>query len=134
MVDQPTPEDGRWQRPRPRDRLYPEALGGLGTLCLPRGDVPIDNSPVENAIRPVTLGRRNWLFTGSERAGRRAAAIQGLLATAALNGIEPYAWLKDTLEKLPTGRIPKSTNCSRSNTPLSNLGFLQDGLAGRLRS
>ncbi|SBT07892.1 hypothetical protein PROAA_2460001 [Candidatus Propionivibrio aalborgensis] len=57
---------------------------------------------VENAIRPITLGRRNWLFTGSERAGRRAAAIQSLLATAKLNGLEPYAWLKDTLEKLPT--------------------------------
>ena len=57
---------------------------------------------VENAIRPITLGRRNWLFTGSERAGRRAAAIQSLLATAKLNGLEPYAWLKDALEKLPT--------------------------------
>ncbi|MDO8886214.1 transposase domain-containing protein, partial [Candidatus Oleimmundimicrobium sp.] len=43
-----------------------------------------------------------WMFTGSERAGRRAAAIQSLLATAKLNGIEPAAWLKDTLEKLPT--------------------------------
>ena len=66
------------------------------------GSLPIDNNPVENAIRPITLGRRNWLFTGSERAGRRAAAIQTLLATARLNGLEPYAWLKDTLEKLPT--------------------------------
>lgn len=66
------------------------------------GHLPIDNNPVENAIRPIALGRRNWLFTGSERAGRRAAAIQSLLATAKLNGIEPYAWLKDTLEKLPT--------------------------------
>jgi hypothetical protein len=66
-----------------------------------RGDRPIDNNPVENAIRPIALGRRNWLFTGSERAGRRAAAIQSLLATAQLNGLEPYAWLKDTLEKLP---------------------------------
>lgn len=45
---------------------------------------------------------KNWLFTGSERAGRRAAAIHSLLATAKLNGIEPAAWLKDTLEKLPT--------------------------------
>ncbi|MBV5276320.1 transposase, partial [bacterium] len=59
---------------------------------------PIDNNMVENAIRPITLGRRNWLFTGSERAGCRAAAIQSLLATAKLNGLEPYAWLKDTLE------------------------------------
>ena len=66
------------------------------------GHLPIDNNLVENAIRPITLGRRNWLFTGSERAGRRAAAIQSLLATAKLNGLEPLAWLKDTLEKLPT--------------------------------
>lgn len=65
------------------------------------GDLPIDNNVVENAIRPIALGRRNWLFCGSERAGRRAAAIQSLLATAKLNGLEPYAWLKDTLEKLP---------------------------------
>ena len=65
------------------------------------GYLPIDNNPVENAIRPITLGRRNWLFTGSERAGRRAAAIQSLLATARLNDLEPLAWLKDTLEKLP---------------------------------
>jgi len=66
------------------------------------GILPIDNNRVENAIRPITLGRRNWLFTGSERAGCRAAAIQSLLATAKLNGLEPYAWLKDILEKLPT--------------------------------
>ena len=66
------------------------------------GSLPIDNNMVENAIRPITLGRRNWLFTGSERAGCRATAIQSLLATAKLNSLEPYAWLKDTLEKLPT--------------------------------
>ncbi len=65
------------------------------------GNLPIDNNPVENIIRPVAIGKKNWLFTGSERAGQRAAAIQSLLATARLNGIEPLAWLKDTLEKLP---------------------------------
>ena len=62
---------------------------------------PIDNNPVENAIRPIALGRKNWLFAGSERAGKRAAAIQSLMATAKLNGIEPCAWLKQTIEKLP---------------------------------
>jgi hypothetical protein len=46
--------------------------------------------------------KKNWLFTGSERAGKRAAAIQSLLATAKLNGLDPAAWLRDTLEKLPT--------------------------------
>ncbi len=66
------------------------------------GDLPIDNNPVENAIRPIALGKKNWLFAGSERAGRRAAAIQSLLATAKLNGLEPMGWLKETLEKLPT--------------------------------
>jgi len=66
------------------------------------GALPIDNNPVENAIRPICLGKKNWLFTGSERAGKRAAAIQSLLATAALNGLDPAAWLRKTLEKLPT--------------------------------
>jgi len=66
------------------------------------GDLPIDNNPVENAIRPIAIGKKNWLFAGSERAGKRAAAIQSLLGTAKLNGLEPQAWLKDTLEKLPT--------------------------------
>ncbi len=65
------------------------------------GDLPIDNNPVENAIRPIALGKKNWLFAGSERAGRRAAAIQSLLGTAKLNGLDPLAWLKNTLEKLP---------------------------------
>jgi transposase len=66
------------------------------------GHLPIDNNPIENAIRPIAIGKKNWLFAGSERAGKRAAAIQTLLATAKANGIEPFAWLKDTLEKLPT--------------------------------
>jgi hypothetical protein len=66
------------------------------------GILPIDNNPVENAIRPIALGKKNWLFAGSERAGIRAASIQTLLATAKANGIEPFAWLKETLEKLPT--------------------------------
>ncbi|MHB8455988.1 MAG: IS66 family transposase [Acidiferrobacterales bacterium] len=65
------------------------------------GHLPIDNNPVENAIRPIAIGKKNWLFAGSERAGRRAATLQSLFATAKLNGIEPAAWLKDTLEKLP---------------------------------
>ena len=68
------------------------------------GDLPIDNNPVENAIRPIAIGKKNWLFAGSERAGKRAAAIQSLLGTARLNGLDPAAWLRDTLEKLPTWR------------------------------
>lgn len=66
------------------------------------GHLPIDNNPIENAIRPIAIGKKNWLFAGSVRAGKQAAAIQSLLATAKANGIEPLAWLKTTLEKLPT--------------------------------
>jgi transposase len=66
------------------------------------GRLPIDNNPVENTIRPIALGKKNWLFAGSERAGKRAAAIQTLLGTAKLNGLDPAAWLRETLEKLPT--------------------------------
>jgi transposase len=66
------------------------------------GHLPIDNNACENTIRPIALGRKNYLFIGTERAGKRAAAIQSLLATAKLNGLDPAAWLKETLEKLPT--------------------------------
>lgn len=66
-----------------------------------RGDLPLDNNRIENAIRPIAIGRKNWLFAGSERAGKRAAAIQSLLATASANGLDPAAWLTETLEKLP---------------------------------
>jgi transposase len=50
----------------------------------------------------ILPNKKNWLFAGYERAGRQAAAIQSLLATAKANDIEPLAWLKDTIEKLPT--------------------------------
>lgn len=70
------------------------------------GSLPIDNNPVENAIRPIAIGKKNWLFAGSERAGRRATPIRSLFATAKLNGLDPSRWLADTLEKLTT--CPKS--------------------------
>jgi transposase len=72
------------------------------TRYLDDGRYPIDNNPVENAIRPIALGRKNWLFTGSETAGKRAAAIMSLLATAKANGHCPHAWLSDVLIRLPT--------------------------------
>ena len=74
-----------------------EALARYATA----GHLPIDNNRIENGIRPIAIGKKNWLYAGSELAGQRAAAIQSLLATAKLNGLDPYAWLKDTLEKLP---------------------------------
>jgi transposase len=68
------------------------------------GGRPIDNNPIENAIRPTTLGRKNWLFIGGTHAGPRAAAIMSLVATAKANGLCPQAWLTDVLTRLPTTR------------------------------
>ena len=63
--------------------------------------VPIDNNWVENQIRPIALGRKNWMFTGSLRAGKRAAAIMSLIHSARINGHDPYDYMKDVLERLP---------------------------------
>ena len=72
------------------------------TRFIDNGDLAADNNRIENLIRPIALGRKNWLFAGSLRAGQRAAAIMSLLHTARLNGLEPYGYLKDVLERLPT--------------------------------
>lgn len=64
------------------------------------GEVNIDNNPVENAIRPLAVGRKNYLFAGSHNAAQRAAMFYSLLNTCKLNGIEPWEWLKETLSKI----------------------------------
>ena len=64
--------------------------------------LPIDNNRVENHIRPIALGRNNWLFAGSLRSGKRAAAVMSLIHSARLNGHDPYAYLRDVLQRLPT--------------------------------
>ncbi len=66
------------------------------------GDLPIDNNWIENRIRPIALGRANWLFAGTLAAGQRAAAVMSLIGSAKMNGLDPYAYLKDVLERLPT--------------------------------
>ena len=53
------------------------------------GDLPADNNWVENQIRPIAIGRNNWLFAGSLRAGKRAAAVMSLVHSARLNGLDP---------------------------------------------
>jgi transposase len=66
------------------------------------GNLPPDNNHIENRIRPIALGRSNWLFAGSLRGGQRAAAVMSLIQSAKLNGHDPYAYLKDVLTRLPT--------------------------------
>jgi transposase len=75
---------------------------GALTRYLSDGNLPCDNNWVENQIRPIAIGRKNWLFAGSLRAGKRAAAIMSLVHSARLNGHDPYAYLRDVMERLPT--------------------------------
>ena len=71
------------------------------------GQVPIDNNWIENRIRPIATGRKNWLFAGSLRAGQRAAAIMSLIQSAKLNGHDPFAYLTNVLSRLPTQPFSK---------------------------
>lgn len=64
------------------------------------GQVEIDNNLVENAIRPVALGRKNYLFAGSHNGATRAAIIYSLVSTAKLHDVEPFAYLKDILSRI----------------------------------
>jgi transposase len=68
------------------------------------GRLPLDNNHIENQNRRITIGRNNWLFAGSLRAGKRAAPVMSLIQSAKLNGHDPYAYLKDVLTRLPTQR------------------------------
>ena len=69
------------------------------------GNLPVDNNHLERQIRPIAVGKHNWLFAGSLRAGKRAAAVMTLLNSARLNGHDPYAYMKDVLQRLPTHKM-----------------------------
>ncbi len=68
------------------------------------------NNAAERALRGFALGRKAWLFAGSERGADRAAAMATLIATAKLNDVDPQAWLADVLARIaamPQGRLPE---------------------------
>lgn len=71
------------------------------------GKLNIDNNPVENCIRPVAIGRKNYLFAGSHEAAQRSAMLYSLLGTCKLHGINPFVWLKDVLQRLSSYHINK---------------------------
>jgi hypothetical protein len=79
------------------------ALGQWSTLTvyLDDGRVEIDNNLVENAIRPTAIGKKNWLFVGDADAGERSAIIYTLIESCRRRGLDPYAYLREVLARLP---------------------------------
>ena len=65
------------------------------------GDLAIDNNIAERAVKPYAIGRKNWLFFGSDRGGRTLATLASFTATCQQFGLNPWAWIKDTLTTLP---------------------------------
>jgi hypothetical protein len=79
------------------------ALGRWNALTryIQDGRIAIDNNAAERALRAVALGRKNYLFAGSDAGGDRAAAIYSLTETAKLNRLDPEAWLRDVIARIP---------------------------------
>ena len=69
------------------------------------GRIEIDNNAAERSIRGIALGRKNYLFAGSDAGGERAAAIYSLIETAKLNGLDPEAYLRNVLARIPDHKI-----------------------------
>jgi len=72
------------------------------------GALSIDNNAAERAMKPVAIGRKNWLFVGSPQAGHRAAILMSLIASCKASSVEPWAWLRSTLTELPRATTPDS--------------------------
>ena len=83
------------------------------------GRICLSNNAAERVLRGVALGRKAWLFAGSDRGGERAAAVYTLIATAKLNGVDPRAWLADVLRRIadhPASRLHELLPWNRSGT------------------
>src|SRR5579884_640248 len=107
---------GRLLRLKSTGRHLPQSLLGIAMdyalgqwqtleIFLQDGRVEIDNNLVENAIRPTAIGKKNWLFVGEAQAGERGAILYTIVESYRRRGIDPYAYLKDVLT-----RLPKMTN------------------------
>ena len=87
---------------------YALTLWSALTRFCDNGRLEIDNNAAERALRAITLGRKNYLFAGSDAGGERAAVIYSLIGTAKLNGLDPEAYLRDVLTRIadyPVSRI-----------------------------
>jgi transposase len=113
-------EFGKWIVETYKTELPKSALGKALAYCIPRwdnllaylndGSLEIDNNLAENAIRPIALGRKNYLFAGSERGAERAAMFYSFFGTCRKNNINPFDWLKKVLEIIPDYKVNQLTD------------------------
>lgn len=85
-------------------KAFTYTLNQWDALCryIERGDLCIDNNIAEQTVKIVAIGRKNWLFVASETGGDRAAVLFSLIASCKANQVEPYAYLRDVIKRLPT--------------------------------
>jgi len=110
-------ELGKWIADTYKTVLPKPPLGRAIAYCIPRwdnlmnylidGSLEIDNNLAENAIRPIALGRKNYLFAGSSRGAERAAMFYSFFGTCQKNNVNPYQWLKKVLEIIPDYKANK---------------------------
>ena len=108
-------ELGKWIVETYKVVLPKSAMGKATAYCIPRwdklmnylndGSLEIDNNLAENAIRPIALGRKNYLFAGSSRGAERAAMFYSFFGTCKKNDINPFDWLKKVLEVIPEHKV-----------------------------
>jgi transposase len=121
-------ELGKWMAETYKTVLPKSALGKAIAYCIPRwdnllaylndGSLEIDNNLAENAIRPIALGRKNYLFAGSARGAERAAMFYSFFGTCKKNDINPFEWLKKVLEVIPTYKVSKLSDLLPQNLNL----------------
>jgi transposase len=108
---------GKWMKEQYMQVTPKSAIGKALAYSIERWDklsrytedgmLNIDNNPVENSLRPVAIGRKNYLFAGSHEAAKRSAMLYSLIGTCKMHGVEPFAWLKNVLEIIPAHPINK---------------------------
>jgi len=117
-LDQALPllnELGKWMANTYKIVLPKSPTGQAMAYCIPRwnnlmnylndGSLEIDNNLVENAIRPIALGRKNYLFAGSSRGAERAAMFYSFFGTCKKNNVNPFEWLRKVLEIIPSHKV-----------------------------
>jgi len=119
-LDQALPvlnELGKWMAETYKTVLPKSPIAKAMAYCIPRwdnlmnylndGSLEIDNNLAENAIRPIALGRKNYLFAGSSRGAERAAMFYSFFGTCKKNNVNPFEWLKKVLEIIPEHKVNK---------------------------